>query len=377
MTGYQYLIVGAGFYGAAMARLLADRQDAKVRVIDYKDHAGGASYSQLDPATGIDVHCYGAHIFHTSDAEVWQFVNRFARFNSYRHRVLYRHGGKTYFLPVNLKTVNEFFELDLRPEEFEDFLARDRGTVGDPELNLENCAIHRIGRSLYDAFIRDYTAKQWQCDPAKLPASIIKRLPVRSDCNVDYFDDLYQGMPLGGYGKLFAEMLDHPNIKLSLNTDFSAVRHTLPPGCQVIYTGRPDALFDYRFGKLAYRSLRFELVTLPQRDYQGNSVVNFGALDTPYTRIIEFKHFYPQDRGVFEQNKTVICREYPRVWSDGAEPFYPVNDNENQTKFLKYKNLAAATPQLHLGGRLGAYLYCNMDVTIRRAMDDFKTYFEK
>ncbi len=375
-SGFDYLIVGAGFYGAVLAERLANDARARVLVIDRKNHIGGNSFSRIDPATGIEVHCYGSHIFHTADEEVWRYLNRFGAFSNYRHKVLIERCGKIYFMPINLKTINEFYNARLRPGEVAGFIAGEAGNMAEPR-NLEEKAIALIGRPLYEAFIKTYTAKQWECDPTELPAAIITRLPIRSNYNTDYFNDCFQGIPLDGYGTLFSRMLNHPNIKIMLNTDFNRIRTLIPRDCRIIYTGALDRFFDYRFGALEWRTLRFEWETHPVADYQGAAVMNYGDLEVPYTRIHEFKHYHPERTEVFQSSRTVVCKEYSKRYTVGDEAFYPINNERNNQLYARYRDLAAATPGLYVGGRLGAYSYWDMDKACGYALKTYKTLNEK
>ncbi len=371
---FRFVVVGAGFYGAVTAERIASVLGEPVLVIDRKSHIGGNSWSSIDEATGIEIHRYGSHIFHTANAEVWNYINRFGSFTSYRHKVLITCGERVFFMPINLKTINEFYGRNLSPEEVPALIAREAGSIGNP-ANLEEKAISLIGRPLYETFIKGYTAKQWGCDPKELPASIITRLPVRSNYNTDYFNDPWQGVPLEGYGRLFERMLEHPLITVQLNTDFRAVKEKLSPECRVVYTGMLDELYDSRFGALEWRTLRFETETRPVRDFQGTTVMNYGEESVPFTRIHEYKHYHPERQEVFESGKTVICREYPKNYEAGDEAYYPVNSERNQELYRRYRELADATPGLRVGGRLGAYQYWDMDKAIGHALADFEKNF--
>ncbi len=370
----RHLIVGAGFYGAVTAERIASVLQEPVLVIDRKNHIGGNSWSEFDQKTGIEVHCYGSHIFHTSNEKVWSYINRFGSFTNYRHKVLITCGDRVFFMPINLKTINEFYGVNLTPSEVPGLIAREAGVIENP-ANLEEKAISLIGKPLYETFIKGYTTKQWGCDPRELPASIITRLPVRSNYNTDYFNDPWQGVPLDGYGKLFERLLDHPKIQVELNTDFREIREKLPKDCRIVYTGMLDELYGNRFGELEWRTLRFEKETADVSDYQGTTVMNYGNADIPYTRIHEFKHYHPERKAVFESGKTIVCREYPKDFSAGDEAYYPVNSDRNQTLYRQYRELADATTGLQVGGRLGAYQYWDMDKAIANALTDFQRNF--
>jgi len=373
--GYDFLVVGAGFYGAVMAERISSELGKRVLVIDRKSHLGGNSFSSPDAATGIEIHRYGSHIFHTFNQTVWEYINRFAVFNSYRHKVLIRSNGRVFFMPINLKTINDFYGLDLDAAGAVALVAAEVAKE-PPHNSLEGKAIARIGRPLYEAMIYGYTRKQWDIDPARLPGSIIDRLPVRFNYNTDYFTDPWQGIPVDGYGVLFERLLDHQNITVRLETDFAEIRHKVPAGCRIIYSGPVDALFDYCYGSLAWRTLRFEFECLHQPDFQGTSVINYGDIDIPYTRIHEFKHYQVDRPHLQNHAHTVICREYPCSYSVGDDTFYPVNDDENNQRYRKYMMLLGQTPNLWAGGRNGSYQYLNMDQTIAAALDDFNRNFK-
>ena len=291
---YDVLVVGAGLWGCVVARELAEAGH-RVLVIEARSLPGGNARSAFDPATGIECHCYGAHIFHTSDEKVWQYINRYATFTDYRHRVLTEYQGKVYSMPLGLTLINAFYNTNLKPSEVPAFIAeevRKAGIEGEPK-NLEEQAISLIGRPLYEAFIKGYTQKQWNTDPKDLPAFIIRRLPVRTNYNTDYFNDTHQGVPLKGYAAIFDALLDHPAIQLRCNVDYFALRDSLPADLPTFYSGPIDALFDFKYGALPWRGLKFEWETKPVQDWQGTTVMNYADADIPYTRIHEFKHFHP------------------------------------------------------------------------------------
>lgn len=366
-------IIGSGLFGSVMAELITSHYNLPVTVIDKRSHAGGNCYSSDDTVTGINCHCYGAHIFHTSDKSVYDYLTRFVELNSYRHQVMTRAGDKVYQMPINLKTVNQFFNVTLTPSECESFLHEKISSSYNPDpKNLEEQAITLIGKELYEAFIRGYTTKQWQRDPKELPTYIIKRLPFRTSYNSDYFMDRYQGIPVGGYQKLFEGLLDNPLIKVSLNTEYKDVVPEIKPEDLVIYTGCPDDLFDYRYGELEWRSLDFKWEVKEVRDYQGTAVMNEADENVPYTRTHEFRHFHPEAESTYSQDKTVICREYSKEYKAGDTPYYPIDTARNRELYVKYLQLAMEQPNLILGGRLGMYRYMDMDKTIRAAMDTFE-----
>jgi len=367
------IVAGAGIWGCTVARVLAEN-GRKVLVLEKRPHVGGNVRCETDSETGIEIHSYGSHIFHTHIDRVWDFVRRFVEFNGYQHKVLAHHAGKTYFLPLGLTLVNQFYGLDLTPAELPAFIAAEsgRGTRPRAPANFEEQAISFIGKPLYDAFIREYTRKQWGTDPRNLSADIIKRLPVRASYDVNYFPDYRQGIPFTGYNSLFDRMLDHPNISVECNVDWLSWRsqHQIT-GRQPLtfYSGPIDALFGYKFGPLPWRSLRFERERAPVADFQGTSVVNYTDADVAFTRIHEFKHYHPEDASVMAAPSTIICREYPQTWKLGDEPYYPVDTPESRERLAFYQAEAEKVPNLVVGGRLGEYKYYDIDRSIDRALE--------
>ena len=370
-----YFCIGSGIWSAVIAERIASVMGESVTIIERRKPIGGNCYSSIDDETGIECHRYGSHIFHTSISEVWEYLNKFCKFTSYRHKVLTSHAGKVYAMPLNLLTLNAFFDKNYTPGEAESFLANEiaRDRIEQP-TNLEEKAISLIGRPLYEAFIKNYTLKQWDRSPKDLPADIITRLPVRSTYNIDYFNDRWQGIPKDGYFKLFENMLSHRNITVRLNCDYESIKSEIPSDATVIYTGLPDQLFGYKYGELEWRSLRFDWETANVRDFQGTSVMNYADLDVPYTRIHEFKHYHPEREEPFNRHKTVICREYPMTYQRGAEAYYPVNDDRNNALYSRYVEEAGKIPNLILGGRLGAYKYWDMDKAVDNALQTFKLH---
>lgn len=365
------LVVGSGFFGLTVAERMADAHGLDVTVIDRRDHLGGNAYSERDPDTGIEVHRYGAHLFHTSNERVWAYVNRFSAFTSYVHRVYATHRGEVYPLPINLGTINQFFRSALGPDAARALVTEQAAELGDaPPANLEEKAISLIGRPLYEAFIRDYTAKQWQTDPTELPADVISRLPVRYSYDNRYFSDTHEGLPVDGYTALLERMADHPRITVHLDTDFftsAAWGKAASVGAvPIVYTGPVDRYFDSRLGDLAWRTLDFEREVLPTADFQGTSVMNHPDPDVPYTRIHEFKHFHPERPS--PPDATVIMREFSRFAEPGDEPYYPVNRPADRDRLLRYRELAAEEPDVLFGGRLGTYQYLDMHMAIGSAI---------
>ncbi len=357
---YDYLIVGAGLYGSVFARVMTD-SGKKVLVIDKRSHIGGNCYTEQ--IEGINVHKYGAHIFHTNDEQVWEFVNRYASFNRYTNSPVANYCGELYSLPFNMYTFNKMWGV-VTPDEAKAKIEEQRKEAGitDP-VNLEQQAISLVGRDIYEKLIKGYTMKQWGRPCDELPSSIIKRLPVRFTFDNNYFNALYQGIPVGGYTKLFERLLS--GIEVRLGTDYASVKDE-GLASKVVYTGALDEYFDYSLGHLEYRTVRFETEVLDTDNFQGNAVVNYTDSKTPFTRIIEHKFF---EFGT--QEKTVISREYSYEWKIGDEPFYPVNDEKNDALHEQYAKLIASDNVL-FGGRMADYKYYDMDVTVRRALDAAK-----
>ena len=360
MSHYDYLIVGAGLYGAVCARE-AVKAGKSVLVIDKRPNIAGNVYTQQ--IEGINVHVYGAHIFHTNNKTVWDYVNQFAEFNRFTNSPVANYKGELYSLPFNMYTFNKMWGV-VTPEEAEAKIAGQRAAAGITEpKNLEEQAISLVGTDIYEKLVKGYTEKQWGRPCRDLPAFIIKRLPVRFTFDNNYFNALYQGIPMGGYTKMVANMLD--GIEVRLNVDYLASKAELDAlADKVIYTGPIDAYFGYRLGNLEYRSVRFETEVLDIPNFQGNAAVNYTDRETPWTRIIEHKWFEFAD-----QPKTVISREYSSEWKPGDEPYYPVNDERNGALYQQYKALADQEKKVIFGGRLGEYKYYDMDAVIASALD--------
>lgn len=355
---YDYLVVGAGLFGAIFAREAADRGKS-VLVIDKRDHIAGNIYTK--EVEGINVHEYGAHIFHTNNKLVWNYINRFAEFNRYTNSPVANYNGEIYSLPFNMYTFNKMWNV-VTPDEAREKIASqvEEAGITDPK-NLEEQAISLVGTDIYEKLIKGYTEKQWGRDCKDLPSFIIKRLPVRYTYDNNYFNAIYQGIPIGGYTKMVENMLE--GIKVVTNTDYFEAKDELGEFGKVVFTGPIDAYFDYKLGTLEYRSVRFETETIDTPNFQGNAVVNYTDRETPWTRIIEHKFF---EFG--EQPKTVISREYSSEWKHGDEPYYPVNDEKNAALYAQYKELADAEPNVIFGGRLGEYKYYDMDKVIEAAL---------
>ena len=363
-AGADAIVAGAGIWGCTVARRLAEA-GRKVLVLEKRAAVGGNCRCETDPETGIEVHVYGSHIFHTRNEEVWGFANRFAKFNDYRHSVLARYKGRTYHLPIGCTLLREFFGRDLKPSELN-------------EADRE---------AIFEAFIRGYTSKQWGVPPEKVPASVIARLKVRDSFSTDYFDDPHQGIPADGYNAMFERMLDHPNITVECNREFTISNIRTFEHSNIYYSGPIDALFEYKFGPLPWRTLNFELETLSCSDFQGASVVNHTEAGVPYTRIHEFRHYHPESGGGLHptigqssnlNNRTIIMREYPKTWEMGDEPYYPVDNPESSALLKKYQDELEHFNRtieqsnnraiLHVGGRLGGFKYYDMDQAVSAAL---------
>ncbi len=366
-ASYDLVVVGSGFYGLTVAHQVATKLGLKVLVIERRHHIGGNAYSEIDSATGIETHTYGSHLFHCNSQEIWDYVNSFTPFTDYRHHVMTVHQGKVYPMPINLGTMCSFFGKAMSPDEARALIASQRDeSAAVTAANLEEKAIALIGRPLYEAFIKGYTAKQWQTDPKLLPPDIITRLPVRFDFNARYFNDRFEGLPSEGYFTIFKRMVDHPNIDVRLNTDFFAVRDQLAKNIPTVYTGPIDRYFDDRLGALSWRTLDFEREIVAVADYQGTSVMNYADQEIPYTRIHEFRHLHPERD--YQREKSIIFREYSRFAKKDDEPYYPVNTPQDKRMFDAYRGLAAEEKNVIFGGRLGSYRYLDMHQAIGAAL---------
>ena len=366
---YRYLIVGAGLYGATVARELTDA-GYSVLVIDKRAHVAGNVYTE--DVEGIHVHKYGAHIFHTNNSEVWNYVNRFSVFNRFTNSPVANYKGEIYSLPFNMYTFNKMWGV-VTPEEAAAKIAEQRKEITGEPRNLEEQAISLVGRDIYEKLIKGYTEKQWGRDCRDLPAFIIRRLPVRLTYDNNYFNALYQGIPVGGYTKMVGKMLE--GIEVRLGQDYLEQKDAWDSLAEkVIYTGPVDAYFNYSLGRLEYRSVRFEAEVLDKPSFQGHAAVNYTDRETPWTRIIEHKWFeFGKDENGNDLPKTVISREYSSEWKPGDEPYYPVNDEKNSRLYAEYKAMAARESKVVFGGRLGEYKYYDMDQVIAAALEKVKT----
>lgn len=365
MKKYDYILVGSGLYSGVFA-WFAKQKGKKCLVLEKRDHIGGNVY--CENTEGIHVHKYGAHIFHTSNKEVWQFVNSLAEFNRYTNSPVANYKGEMYNMPFNMNTFSKMWNISTPAEAKKIIEEQKKEITGEPK-NLEEQAISLVGREIYEKLVKGYTEKQWGRDCTALPAFIIKRLPVRYTYDNNYFNDLYQGIPIGGYNVIIDRLFEGCDIETGV--DYLEKKEYYDGlGEKIVYTGTIDAYYKYQFGKLEYRSLRFESEVLDEENHQGVAVVNYTDRETPYTRIIEHKHF---EFGT--QPKTVITREYPVTWQEGMEPYYPVNDEKNQALYQKYARLAEKEENVIFGGRLGEYKYYDMDKVIESAMKKAKELF--
>lgn len=361
------IVIGSGLYGLTVARLAAERFGLKVAIVEKRNHIGGNAYSEFEPTTQIEHHVYGSHLFHTSNERVWAFANRFTTFNSYQHRVWTIHQNKVYPMPVNLATICEFFGYVMSPDEAYSLIQGQRVEVKSSKItNLEEKAISLIGKPLYEAFIKNYTAKQWQTDPQDLPPEIINRLPVRYDFNNRYFNDKYEGLPISGYTAWLENIADHKNISVQLSTDFFEIRDSIDDSLPIVYTGPLDRFFNYELGVLGWRTLDFEMEIHQVSDFQGTSVMNYADLDVPFTRIHEFKHLHPERD--YTSDATLIVKEYSRFANEMDDPYYPINSSSDRSRLQGYRAMSEQLSNVWFGGRLGTYQYLDMHMAIASAI---------
>ena len=370
MSKPDLVVVGSGFFGLTIAERCANELGLDVLVLERRSHLGGNAYSEVEPETGIEVHTYGAHLFHTSNERVWEYVNRFTTFTGYQHRVFARYQGQVYSFPMNLGLINQFFGRSHTPDEARALIAEQASEIDtDRAQNLEEKAISLIGRPLYEAFVKGYTAKQWQTDPQELSADIITRLPVRYTFDNRYFNDTYEGLPTDGYTAWLTRMADHPRIEVRLDTDFFDVADDYRGQVPIVYTGPVDEYFGNSEGRLSWRTVDLEAEVKDVDDFQGTPVVNYNDEEVPYTRILEFKHFHPER--TYLPGKTVVVHEYSRFAEPDDEPYYPINPADDRAKLLKYRDLAKQEPMVLFGGRLGTYKYLDMHMAIGSALSMF------
>ncbi len=382
---YDLIVVGSGFFGLTIAERAATQLGKRVLVLDRRHHLGGNAYSEPEPQTGIEVHKYGAHLFHTSNKRVWDYVTKFTSFTNYQHRVYALHRGQSYQFPMGLGLISQFFGKYYSPEEARALIKEQASEFDSKDAsNFEEKAISLIGRPLYEAFIKAYTAKQWQTDPKHLPAGNITRLPVRYTFDNRYFNDTYEGLPVDGYTKWLENMTADEKIEVRLNTDWFDVKDKLraeSPDAPIVYTGPLDRYFDYVDGELGWRTIDFETEVLPTGDFQGTPVMNYNDDDVPFIRIHEFRHFHPERD--YPKDKTVIMREFSRFAKSGDEPYYPINASDDREKLAAYRAKAkqeTESAKVLFGGRLGTYQYLDMHMAIASALsmydNSIKPYFE-
>jgi len=371
MIKTDFLIVGCGLYGSVIAERISNLLNKKVIIIDKRNHIAGNIYSEKDAATGIEYHKYGTHIFHTGNEVLWKYINQFTTFNSYRHHLLTKNKNKIYQLPINLETINSFFNKSFNPDQARRYIKKiTKPYKNSREFNFESKALSQIGKRLYEAFIKNYTTKQWGKDPKKLPSTIFNRLPLRYNYNQVYSKNtIWQGIPEHGYTKLVYNLLDNKKIDIKLNCNFSLLNKKFDVKYFTIYTGPLDKIFNFEHGKLEWRSLRFEKKVINTEDYQGNSVINYPELKYKFTRIHEPKHLH-EERDYFNLKKTLIIKEFPVI--DSNEPYYPVNDIKNKQIQKMYVKNAENLKKFLFGGRLADYAYYDMDMTIIAALNKFK-----
>lgn len=366
------LVVGSGVFGMTVAEQAAS-EGFKVSLLERRGELGGNAFSYNDPETGIEVHKYGSHLFHTSNQQVWDYVNRFTSFSSYSHKVIAKFGENVYPMPINLATMSAFFGRSLTPSEAKQLIIDEVASVKDSQFNddtFESKAISTVGLRLYEAFFKGYTWKQWQTNPRELPSEIFGRLPVRYDFNSRYFSDPWEGLPLDGYSSWFKNMTSHPSISCFFGIDFFEIRHLLKQDLPIVYTGPIDRYFEYSEGSLNWRTLDFQLETMRIKDFQGTSVMNFCDLSIPYTRIHEFRHLHPERD--YPSDKTILMYEYSRSARRDDEPFYPVNTLEDRVKLKKYRARANNEQSVFFGGRLGSYQYLDMHMAIASALTMYR-----
>ena len=369
------IIVGAGFFGATIAERAASQLGLKVQIIEKRSFIAGNAFTYDDAETGISVHKYGSHIFHTNNENLWSYVNSFEKFNTYKHHVWTVHNQEVYPIPINLATISQIWRRTLSPSQAYELIEGEKrsyftkytdGVIPD---NFENRAISLVGSTLYNALIKGYTEKQWQIDATELPSEIIARLPVRFNFNSKYFDDNYQGIPMRGYTYLVEQMLKHENIRVTCNIDYFDLQRAIPKDKLTVYTGPLDRYFSYSYGELSWRTLDFEIEKISVTDAQGIAVMNYADSGVPYTRIHEFKHLHPERD--FESKKTIIMKEYSRIALRQDDPYYPVNSRSDQEKIRSYRRVAEAERNVIFGGRLGTYKYLDMHMAIASAFTVF------
>lgn len=371
-SSFDVVVVGSGFFGLTLAHKLATEDQKKVVVIEKRDHIGGNSHSEYFGNSGIEIHKYGSHLFHTSSSQVWEFITQFSTFNSYIHQVKTLYKEEFYNIPINLQTLSQFFHRTFTPAEAKEFLQTKKGTdYPNKASTFEQRAIEAVGIELYEAFYKGYTKKQWQIDPSKLPAETFNRIPIRFDFNSGYFDDIYQGLPTEGYSHVFNRMVEHENIEVLTGVDFFELDFIRGEEQIVLFTGPIDRYFGFKYGMLNWRTLDFEWSVENTVDFQGNAVINYSEEHFPFTRIHEFKHLHPERQKCLNFPHTVIAKEFSRFAEMGDEPFYPINSPIDRHLLAKYRELASLEKGIFFGGRLGRYQYLDMHMAIAAALKLF------
>lgn len=366
----KFIVVGSGFYGLTLAERISSQLDEQVVVIEKRNHIGGNAHSFIDQITGIEIHRYGSHLFHTSNEEIWSYVNGFSKFNDYRHFVIAKSGSEEFEMPINLASINKIFGKSMTPAEARQAVKEDiKLSASATENNLEDFAISQVGEKIYERLIKGYTTKQWGKPPRDLPRDILQRLPLRFNYNRNYFNDKYMGLPIDGYFTIFQRMTNSANIKIFLDTDFFQIKKMLSDKNFIIYSGPIDQYFEFKHGKLEWRTLDFEFENLEIEDYQGCAVVNYPDLSIPFTRIHEFLHLHPERA---TEGHTSIAREFSRMATEEDEPYYPINTEQNMDIYRKYRAESKKQSNLMIGGRLGSYKYLDMHMAIGMALRDFE-----
>lgn len=370
MTEFDLIVVGSGLFGSVVAEQ-ASRNGYQVAVIEARNHIGGNCYTEDDPESGINIHSYGPHIFHTDNKEIWDYINQFSEFNNYQHLAKSKYKGEVYSIPINLDTINKFYKTNLTPDEAKKLIEAKKVPIESP-ANFEEQAISSIGPDLYHAFFYGYTIKQWENDPKNLPASVAKRLPIRFNYSTDYYpnNNRYQGIPVNGYTPIFEKMLWHPNIKTFLNTTWESVKEQVSPSQLVVYTGPIDRFYNYCYGELAWRTLDFKHRIEQTNDYQGVAAMNYPDVEVPYTREVEHKHFLPNRK--INSKKTVVTQEFSRRATKEDTPYYPVKTTKDLEVYKQYRMLADQEENVIIGGRLGEYMYYDMHQVIGAALSCYK-----
>jgi UDP-galactopyranose mutase len=372
----EFIIVGSGLFGLTIAERIANELNRKVLIIEKRTEIGGNAFSYFDSTTGIEVHKYGSHLFHTSNEKVWQYVNRFTEFTQYKHQVIISSQGESFSLPINLHTISQINRADLTPDQALNWIISEQKILKEnQEDNFEAEAISKIGATLYKRFFEGYTQKQWQTKAADLPSEIFSRLPVRFNYNSNYFTDKYQGLPLNGYEEFFKSMIKNDNITIARGVDYLKIKSRIPKNKKIVYTGPIDAFFDYQFGALSWRTIDLKLEKFEIKDFQGCSVKNFADVEIPYTRIHEFKHLHPEREDIYNSAHTLVAYEFSRFAAPEDEPFYPINTKENALILEKYRSLAKLESNVYFGGRLGTYKYLDMHMAIASALTMFENNF--